>query len=90
MSIWPTVRFKNWTLFRSTEYILGFCDDEFCNNYCLKKRKKLNSPETLPETVGNNDSNKLNDITAAAQILSVTTKIGVDFGVQDHKFGVQK
>lgn len=40
--------------------------------------------------VGYNDSNKSNDITAPTAILSITTAIGVDIGVQDHKFGVQK
>lgn len=41
--------------------------------------------------IGYNDSNKFNNITATDPILSVTTAIGgVDIGVQNHKFGVQK
>lgn len=69
--------------------------DECCiRNFVFLNETNPNKNELsstkLCQTVGYNDSNKFNDITATAPILSVTTKIGVDFGVQDHKFGVQK
>lgn len=40
--------------------------------------------------VGHNDRHQFNNLTATASILSITTAIGLDIGVQDNKFRVQK
>lgn len=39
---------------------------------------------------GYNDSHQFNNLTATASILSITTAIGLDIGIQDNKFGIQK
>lgn len=40
--------------------------------------------------LGHNDCHQFNNLTATASILSIATAIGIDIGVQDNKFGLQK